>query len=355
MTPPAHNMHHGLIVSPPDEERCLDTPQLARLEQTFRDWVNATPRADVRLSRRRILLIFLVIRYTGAKLNEVLNLKPFQDIDTVSRTVSFQNAASAPDKKPRSVPLSPALSAEIRSTLREPEFADFLQNGFDIDPAFVRRKFYERAADCTFPKHLGAPEMIRKARAVELMQGNMPLSAVQLLLGHATPNMTSSYVSFSSSDINRITRHFMEMEDSRTSSARNSFYGKIALIERGDIQSRVELLTLSDQRISAIVTNHSLVQLGLKKGSLITAEVKAPWITVQKKQEKPFCSADNMLEGVIEDINETPVITEYMIRLQDGTMLCAIITTGAARSLDLKPGQPVWAYFNCFAVVLHTT
>ena len=34
----------------------------------------------MRWSRKRILLIFLLIRYTGAKLNEVLALNPFRDI-----------------------------------------------------------------------------------------------------------------------------------------------------------------------------------------------------------------------------------------------------------------------------------
>jgi molybdate transport system regulatory protein len=32
-------------------------------------------------ARRRILLIFLIIRYTGAKLNEVLNFDPNRDFD----------------------------------------------------------------------------------------------------------------------------------------------------------------------------------------------------------------------------------------------------------------------------------
>lgn len=40
-----------------------------------------TSRADVRLARQRILAIFLLIRYTGAKLSEVLNLDPLQAID----------------------------------------------------------------------------------------------------------------------------------------------------------------------------------------------------------------------------------------------------------------------------------
>lgn len=355
LPPPAHSMPHGLIVAAPTDEHCLDTLQLMRLEQCFRDWVHATPRSDVRLSRRRILLIFLLIRYTGAKLNEVLNLQPFEDIDTISHSVTFRSLAAAPDKASRRVPLSTALSEEIRGALGDADFAGLLQNELEIDPAFVRRKFYERAEDCTFAKNLCGPEMIRKARAVELMQKNLPLSAVQLLLGHSTPNLTSSYVSFSSHDIDRITRHFMDMEASRTSSARNSFYGKVTAVEKGDIQSRIEMLTMSGLSLNAIITNHSLEHLGLKTGALITAEVKAPWVMVQKKKGHPVCSADNMLEGVIEQVSKSSTITEYVIRLIDGAMLCAIITTHAANILDAQPGDPVWAYFNCFSVVIYTT
>jgi molybdate transport system regulatory protein len=55
--------------------KVLDPVQLAELERTFRDWATASPRRDVRMSRQRILLIFLLIRHTGAKLNEILDIK----------------------------------------------------------------------------------------------------------------------------------------------------------------------------------------------------------------------------------------------------------------------------------------
>ena len=57
-------MKESYIVSVPDERQCLDSGQLSRLEQSFRQWVRDTPRPDVSLSRKRILVIFLLIRYT---------------------------------------------------------------------------------------------------------------------------------------------------------------------------------------------------------------------------------------------------------------------------------------------------
>ncbi|RKX60126.1 MAG: transporter [Thermodesulfobacteriota bacterium] len=345
--------NHGRIVSIPDEGCCLDTVQLNRLEQSFRKWAGCSPRADVRMSRQRILIIFLLIRYTGAKLNEVLTLNPFEDIDPELQSVLFRSAGVDTEPGPREVHISETLSREIQAALADPSFSDSLQNLFDVDPGFVRRKFYERAQACEFPKQLGGPEMIRKARAVELMQGNMPLPAVQMMLGHSAPNLTSSYVSFSEEEMQQVVRVFMERESSRKTSARNAFFGKIQAIQRGDIQTRVKLTTISGHSITTVITNDSLELLGLKEGRLITAEIKAPWIILQIGNEEPACSAENRFNGVISRITKGRVNTEYAVHLPDGTELCAVVSTAGSRHLNLNEGDRVWALFNCFAVVLH--
>lgn len=340
------------IISMPDADRYLDTAQLDRMEQSFRDWVNASPRADVRLARRRILLIFLMIRYTGAKLNEVLNLDPFRDIDYKKQSVFFR-IADGIGQSAREVQISEALSGEIRAMLADPDFASSIHDAFSIDPAFVRRKFYERSEACGLPKQLGGPEMIRKARGTELMQGNLPLPAVQKILGHSTPNLTSSYVTFSEDEIRQASRYFMEKESSRKTSARNIFFGKVRVIRRGDIQSQVELTTVEGYPITTIITNDSLGRLGLKVGKLITAEVKAPWVILQKGVKEPDCSADNRFKGVIERINGGTVNTEYVVRISDRIELCSVVGTESSRLLGLKKSDIVWALFNCYSVVLH--
>lgn len=347
------SLSQGRIVSMPDETQGLDTVNLNRLEQSFHEWVEDSPRTNVRLSRRRILIIFLLIRYTGAKLNEVLALNPFNDIDSDRQLVFFRSVNNSVEPSSREVQISEALSREIQSALADPAFKDSLQNMFNIDPGFVRRKFYERAEACGFSKRMGGPEMIRKARAVELMQGNMPLPAVQMFLGHSTPNLTTSYVSFSDDEIREVTKFFIEKESSRKTSARNSFFGKIQKIQRGDIQTRIELTTIGGYSVTTVITNDSLERLGLKKGTLITAEVKAPWVILQKSNEEPKCTAENRFNGVIERVNKGKINTEYAVRISDGTELCSLVTTESSRKLNLKKGDGVWALFNCFSVVLH--
>ena len=223
-----------------------------------------------------------------------------------------------------------------------------------MDPGHVRRKFYERASDSGFPPAMGAPESIRRSRAIELMQSNMPLPVVQKMLGHSTLNVTASYVNFSDADMQQVAKHFIEKESLRKTSARNSFFGKISSIKKGDIQAKVEMITLSGDRVTTIITRDSLSRLGLKMGSLITAEVKAPWVILQKSDKEPESSAENRFLGTIVRINKGEITTEYVVRISDGTELCSIVTTASTQQIGFKQNDRVWGMFNSYSVVLHT-
>ena len=119
------------------------------------------------------------------------------------------------------------------------------------------------------------------------MQSNMPLPVVQKMLGHSSLNLTASYVAFSDDDMQQVEKYFIEKESHRKTSARNSFFGKISSIKRGDIQATVELTTIGGDTVTTVITKESLARLGLKKGSLITAEVKAPWVILQRSDKEP--------------------------------------------------------------------
>jgi molybdate transport system regulatory protein len=349
---PAGSSHARIVVAP-DGGRGLDTVQLNRLEQAFRQWAKAARRTDVRLSRQRILLIFLLIRYTGAKLNEVLALDPFQDLDPDRRLAIFGKAGATSLQPPREVQMPAGLSREIKAALADASFTQSLGSLFKVDPGHVRRKFYERALACGFPKELGGPDAIRKSRAVELMQNNVPLPVVQSILGHSTPNLTAALVSFSDEDMRQVTRFFLEKESRRKTSARNTFFGKISAIRTGDIQAQVELMTLGGYTVTTVITNDSLARLGLKAGTLVIAEVKAPWVVLHKGAGEPECSAENRFPGTIERIRRGEVTTEYVVKIADGTELCSLVTTASSRRLELRANDPVWAVFNSFSVVLH--
>jgi len=350
---PSTGLNLGGIIANPSDGPCLDAVQLSQLEQSFRLWADASRRRDVQLSRRRILIVFLLIRYTGAKLNEILSLDPFVDIDAHHQMVCIRDFDSGEQGCIRKITIAEHLNKEIQTALADPLFRDSLTNLFAVDPAFVRRKFYERAEACGFPKRLGSPEMIRRARAVELMQSNMPLPAVQKLLGHSTPNLTTAYVSFSEEELQRVTKLFVERESTRKTSARNAFFGKIIDIQRGDIQSLVCLINLAGYTVTAMITNNSLERLGLQLGWLVTAEVKAPWVILQRGDTETPYSAENRFKGKVVRINRGKVSSEFVVRIGDGTELCSLVSTSSSKALSLKVGDPVWALFNCFAVILH--
>jgi molybdate transport system regulatory protein len=340
---------HGRVVAPPEQGQCLDTGQLTRLEQSFREWADSATRKDIRFSRYRILLIFLLIRHSGGKLNEILSLNLPNDIDLEQQYVRF---GSGEPRDTREVQISNAVCQELRRMLAAPLLARGPHNLLAVDPAFVRRKFYERAQACGYSRRSGSPEMIRKARAVELMQGNMPLPAVQMMLGHSTPTLTSSYVTFSEADIRHVTRLYLERESSRKTSARNAFFGKITKIRRGDIQAGVTLSTLEGCAVTTVITNDSLDRLGLAPGGLVTAEIKAPWVILQKGEDEPACSAENRYQGEITRISRGKINTEYTLRIADGTELSSVILTESGRALELEVGDRAWALFNCHAVIL---
>jgi molybdate transport system regulatory protein len=115
----------------------------------------------------------------------------------------------------------------------------------------------------------------------------------------------------------------------------------------------VDVCTIEGQRVTTVITNDSVERLALKAGKLVTAEVKAPWVVLQKSDREPQCTAENRFEGVVEGINKGRVNTEYIVRISEETRLCSIVTTESSRRVNLGKGDTVWVMFNCFAVVLH--
>jgi molybdate transport system regulatory protein len=333
---------HGRAISVADAD-CLDSIQLEQLEHAFREWADEPKRTDLRLSRKRILLIFLLVRYTGAKLHEVLALNPAHALDDKNVLIAFEK---------REVHISRHVAQTVHKLLHE--LAAAALRRVKIDPAFVRRKFYERAAVCGFSKKQGSPEMIRKARAVELMQGNLPVPAVQRMLGHSTPNLTTARVAFSEDDMRRVTRWHMERESGRKTSARNSFFGKVQSLIKGEVQTLVQLAALDGDTLSAIITNTSVERLGLKPGRLLSAEVKAPWLVLERHDAQGCNSLENRRDGIIVRIKTGAVNTECAVRIADGAHLCAVVSSPVFAELRLKEGDPARVLFSCYAVILHT-
>lgn len=346
-------MAAGRLTPIADSERCLDGQQLYELEQAFRQWAESSSRADIRQARRRILLIFLIIRYTGARLSETLSLDLAKDLDNATRQIRFCRKHGGTDAGCRMVSIPADISADIQAIASELRSVWPEEVMLRVDPAHIRKNFYKRAESIGLHSSLGAPESIRKSRAVELMQDNMPLQVVQKILGQSTPNLTASLVEFSETEISQVAKYYADRESNRKTSARNAFHGKISSILKGSVQTAVEVITPSGNTVTSIITTASLTRIGLKKGMMVTAEVKAPFIQICKHHDAPQCSAENLFEGIVSTVTTNRTTSEVVARLADKTELCAIISEKNRRAMNIAQGDLLWLFFNGFSVVLH--
>ena len=343
--------HAGILSA--STKKSIDLVQLQSLEQSFRKWANSPSGINRKLSRARILLIFLLIRYTGARLNEILSLNSMKDIDFKNRRILFRKK-NIDDGGGREVQIPELLADEIKTTLSELQLQYSKPEIFKIDPAHVRRKFYDCAEAAGIARELGTPEAIRRSRAVELMQSNVPLPVVQKIMGHSTPNLAASYVKFSDEEIRKVERLHVERENRRKTSARNSFFGKIDKVQVGDVQTAIEIVSIDGQKIFSVITNYSHNRLGLRRGSLVAAEVKAPWVLLYKGVEEPTCTAENRFRGVVLRIEKGKVNSEVVVRITERTELCSILTDRSRKMLKIKEGDTVWAIFSAATVVIHS-
>jgi molybdate transport system regulatory protein len=92
-------------------------------------------------ARRRILLIFLIIRYTGAKLNEVLNLDPSRDFDFEKGLIILNRQKGESSRPQRKVQVSAKLGHEIRILITDLLSKNNTRETFHVDPGFVRGSF----------------------------------------------------------------------------------------------------------------------------------------------------------------------------------------------------------------------
>jgi molybdate transport system regulatory protein len=348
--PAANAVTAGTFSVPPDI-KYMDSKQLEALTESFRGWYRKAARPDIRRARGRVWLVYLALRYTGARLGEVLALDDRTDIDVDRAVVKFWGEAPHRGEPRREVKLPEDAMAEIAAYLKETE--EIRGTVFQLDQGYVRRKFSERAKAINLSRDLGNPRVLRHSRAIELLRRGTPLQVVQNLLGHSSINLTAHYCDFSEEDLKRLVQYYLQKEMRMKTSARNSFTGKIADIKTGDILSEVELVTPSGHKLVSVITNASLHNLGLARGSIATAIIKAPWIIIEKDSDSTKTSARNRFRGKITKINAGKIVAEVIATLDDGTNMVTLITVPSLANLNLQVGDSAWFLFKAFSVILN--
>ncbi|GAB6037314.1 hypothetical protein JCM15519_18730 [Fundidesulfovibrio butyratiphilus] len=336
----------------PEDVKHLGPAELAAFTQAFKVWSGRGRTQATRTSRRRVWLIYLVLRYTGARLGEVLSLDERTDLNVDEGVVVFRGR-DGDETLPREVLVPPEVAEELAKALESPEFSGMRGEVFHMDAGYIRLKFHERAAEAEVEKGLASPRVLRNSRAIELLRSGMPLSVVQHILGHKSASLTAQYLSFTSQAVRNILQQHILKESAMKTSARNAFTGSVTAIRQGMILSEVEVTTASGNVVTSVVTKESFEKLGIAEGMAMTATIKAPQVIVLKEPAAGKTSARNRFFGKIVRVNEGLIAAEVVVKIADGTEVCALITDVSVKSLGLAVGDEVWVMFKAFSVVLN--
>ncbi|WP_169727898.1 TOBE domain-containing protein [Desulfovibrio inopinatus] len=329
-----------------DDVKHLDTVQLDRLTQVMRDWTAAADRPETVRSRGRVLFIYLLLRYTGAKLGEVLSLSWPQCYDPDEPAIVFSTEGVS-----RRVPITRDLAVELASSLHSPAFLGLLPEPFRLDPAFVRRKLQEAAVPSGFCKDMVSPRIIRHSRAVELFRAGLPLAAVQAVIGLGSAEMTASYMGVSAQNAEKLLAYSLQGNHTMITSARNAFRGKICVIESGPIVSRIDVITAEELSVSTMITNTSLSVLGLVIGTEITVLIKAPQVVVRPAAPDEGHES-NAFFGTITSREECEMFVEIQGKLDRGPGICALVGRDEDLQYGFAQGDRVVFSFSSFASIL---
>ncbi|MEM7828007.1 MAG: site-specific integrase [Candidatus Aenigmatarchaeota archaeon] len=173
----------------------LTNDELEGLTSEFMDWFEERQT----VSRTRKWLIFLFLRYTGARISEVLQIQD-RDINTIKAEVRLKTMKRREDIY-RIVPVPKLVMVEYLQALRQyPELT------LKLHRSQFFRTFAEICKRCGISKELSHPHVLRHTRAIELLSAGIPITAVKQLLGHSHINTTAVYLRYSNVEIAEMLR-----------------------------------------------------------------------------------------------------------------------------------------------------
>lgn len=135
-------------------------------------------------------------------------------------------------------------------------------------------------------------------------------------------------------------------------SARNTFAGVVTNITRGAVNAEVTLTLKGGAKLTAVVTNGAIENLGLSNGNEAYAIVKSSSVIIGTDLQGAKLSARNMFVGTVTRIIEGPVNTEVNIEIGGGNTVSAVITHDSAVKLELKVGGHACALFKASSVII---
>jgi len=184
--------------------------ELERLTKAFDEYYfaeeNARPMHKRKAALRgRYRMVYLFLRWTGARLSEVLQIDEKRGLNLRDAEVTLRTLKRHSRKKKkmtRTVPIPEKLVSEyLMFTNSHPDMAGKV---FKIKRTNFYKVFRELAIKAGIPEQLAHPHVLRHTRAIELLRNGVPVTAVQSILGHASLSTTAVYLRYSGMEIKQI-------------------------------------------------------------------------------------------------------------------------------------------------------
>lgn len=334
-----------------DGQNVLTPEQLGGLSEAFDRWVKAARGDKTGVSRNRARLVYLFLRYTGAKLGEILALDDTRDFALAYRKVVL-GAGGRPGKKSREVYLPAELYLEVKQVMRDPAYSPLRGHFFNMDQGYVRRVVYERAKECGLPKHLANPNTIRRSRAVELLNSGMSLILVQRILGLSTA-ISSSLTFAVEGGEQRIQERRLAMEPlARQPGLYNTFRGRVQAVVREDLQYRVTVAAPGGCTLDLLVTDVSRQGRDIREGEEISVRVNSSLLAVYPGARPAAAAGRNLLPAEVFDVIQGKSTAKAILRTPEGIRLCAVMRLDQLAGLGLARNQEAWVGFDPAAVTV---
>ncbi|MDO5538171.1 MAG: TOBE domain-containing protein [Desulfovibrionaceae bacterium] len=322
----------------------LTSKDLHILTEAWETWTRSAPNESQLRSRERLLLVFLLIRHGALRLSEALQINDLKDFDYPTGTIRIGGPRG------REVQIPEKAMKAVSALVNSPRMMPLRGSITRMDQGYVRKRFYAMSELCGLPPEAIGPQVVRQARATELLQANIPLNIVQKFLGQRSPVQAAGFISFTDDDARRIVHNHLRQEALKRSSARNAFTGNVTRLETGPVSALVEITTLQGMKVHTLITIESVQRLNIHPGQLLNTTVKAPFVMLARPGGG--CDGTNRFRGRVSAINRGAVESSVVVDVAEGASLCSILSTDELELLGLSVGDEAEAFFSPFASVL---
>ncbi|MEM4217146.1 MAG: site-specific integrase [Candidatus Methanomethylicaceae archaeon] len=176
----------------------LTEKELNRLTEEFERYLETPPKNK---RKYKYWLTFLFLRFTGARISEVLAIDDRRDINIRDSEVKMV-ILKRRKKLYKTIPIPDRLISEYLRTVKlYPELEGKI---FKINRSNFYKVFSKLCKKAGIQKELAHPHILRHTRAVELVRNGVPLTIVQKLLGHYSLSNTAVYLQFSAHEVKDI-------------------------------------------------------------------------------------------------------------------------------------------------------